>query len=49
MMDMMKAAIIPALLIAALSGCASTTTDVKANGSNRGAGGSATVSTGIKF
>lgn len=38
-----------AVLLVIVAGCASTTTQVNGAGSNRGAGGSATLGTGIKF
>jgi hypothetical protein len=38
-----------ALLLLALTGCASTSTAVNAGGTSRSAGGSATVTTGVKF
>jgi len=38
-----------ALLLLALTGCASTSTAVDAGGTSRGMGGSATVTTGVKF
>ncbi len=38
-----------AILIATLGGCASTSANVDAAGSNRGAGATATLGTGVKF
>jgi len=45
---MIRACILVAMLVT-LAGCASTSTQVQAGGSSRGAGASATVGTGIKF
>jgi hypothetical protein len=45
---MIRACVLLSMLVV-LAGCASTSTSVQAGGSNRGAGASATVGTGIKF
>lgn len=45
---MIRTCLLLAMLVT-LAGCASTSTQVQAGGSNRGAGASATVGTGIKF
>lgn len=45
----LRTGLICAALIVTLAGCASTSASVNAGGSNRGAAGAASVSTGIKF
>lgn len=45
---MMKA-FFAVILALAVSGCATSTGSVTANGSNHGAGGTASMGTGIKF
>ena len=48
-MTAMLRAAAAAILIAALAGCASTSANVLAAGSNHGAGATATLGTGVKF
>jgi len=42
-------AVLAAMLLLLLAGCASTTAQVNGAGTSRGAGGSATLGTGIRF